>query len=81
LPSLFLRHGHLVGFWFLLVMLAGAYALAITRLPRTPSGLALGAALIMWTLDIANKQTYFNHYTLPLGLLVVSLAAAAPSSR
>jgi len=78
LPSLFLRHGHLGGFWFLLVALAGAYALALTRLPRTPSGLALGAALIMWTLDVANKQTYFNHYTLPLGLLVVSLAAARP---
>ena len=26
---------------------------------------------------LANKQSFFNHYTLPLGLLVVALAAAA----
>jgi hypothetical protein len=76
LPSLFVRHGFTVGFWFVAVMLVAAYALAFTRLPRTPSGLALGAALIMWTLDIANKQTYFNHYMLPLGLLVIAIAAA-----
>ena len=84
LPSLFVRHGVTVGFWLVLVMLAAAYALAFARLPRTPSGLALGAALVMWTLDIANKQTYFNHYMLPLALLVIAIAAAdryaAPSS-
>jgi hypothetical protein len=67
-----------------LVMLAAAYALAFARLPRTPSGLGLGAALVMWTVDIANKQTYFNHYMLPLAMLVIAMAAAeryaAPSS-
>jgi hypothetical protein len=30
----------------------------------------------MWALDIANKQTFFNHYTFPLGLLVIAVAAA-----
>jgi hypothetical protein len=76
LPSLFARHGVTFGFWFLIVMIAAAYALVIFRLPRTPSGLALGAALVMWTLDVSNKQTYFNHYTLPLALLVIAVAAA-----
>ncbi len=76
LPSLFDRWGFVVGFWFLLVLLVAAYALAMRRLPRTPSGLALGSALVMWTLDIANKQSFFNHYTLPLGLLVIAIAAA-----
>jgi hypothetical protein len=84
LPSLLVRHGVTVGFWLVLVVLAAAYALAFARLPRTPSGLALGAALVMWALDIANKQTYFNHYMLPLALLVIAIAAAdryaAPSS-
>jgi hypothetical protein len=78
LPSLFDRWGFVVGFWFLLLVLAAAYALALRRLPRTPSGLALGSALVMWALDIANKQSFFNHYTLPLGLLVIALAAADP---
>jgi hypothetical protein len=76
LPSLFERWGFVVGFWFLLVMLAAAYLVALRWLPRTPSGLALGCALLLWTLDIANKQSFFNHYTLPLGLLVITLAAA-----
>jgi hypothetical protein len=76
LPSLFDRWGFVVGFWFLLVLLVAAYTLAMRRLPRTPSGLALGSALVMWTLDIANKQSFFNHYTLPLGLLVIAIAAA-----
>jgi hypothetical protein len=79
LPSLFERWGFVVGFWFLLVVLAAAYLIALRRLPRTPSGLALGCALVLWALDLANKQSFFNHYTLPLGLLVVALAAADPA--
>jgi hypothetical protein len=79
LPSLFERWGFVVGFWFLLVVLAVAYLVALRWLPRTPSGLALGSALVLWTLDVANKQSFFNHYTLPLGLLVVALAAAEPA--
>jgi hypothetical protein len=76
LPGLFERWGFVVGFWFLLLMLATAYLVALRSLPRTPSGLALGCALLLWTLDVANKQSFFNHYTLPLGLLVIALAAA-----
>jgi hypothetical protein len=76
LPSLFVHHGVTVGFWFLGLMLAGAYALVLWRMPRTPSGLALGCALVLWTFDLANKQTFFNHYMLPLGLLLIAVAAA-----
>ena len=32
-------------------------------------------------LDLANKQSFFNHYTLPLGLLVVALAAGSTERR
>jgi hypothetical protein len=78
LPSLFERWGFVVGFWFLMLVLVAAYLVALRWLPRTPCGLALGCALVMWALDIANKQSFFNHYTLPLGLLVVALAAADP---
>jgi hypothetical protein len=81
LPSLFDRWGFVVGFWFLLLVLAAAYLLAARWLPRTPSGLALGCALVLWALDLANKQSFFNHYTLPLGLLVVAIAAAEPGNQ
>ena len=80
-PSLLLRHDIAVGFWFTLVALALAYAVTLARVPRTASGVALGSALVLLALDLANKQSFFNHYTLPLGLLVVALAAASPQRR
>ncbi|HVV77435.1 MAG TPA: hypothetical protein VHC43_15520 [Mycobacteriales bacterium] len=76
LPAFLLRHGVHAGFAITLVVVGIAYAVAVARLPRTPSGLALGCALVMFALDIANKQTFFNHYTFPLGLLVIAIAAA-----
>jgi hypothetical protein len=81
LPSVFDRWGFVVGFWFLLLALAAAYTVVLRWLPRTPSALALGCAVVMWTLDLANKQSFFNHYTLPLGLLVVAVAAAERASN
>jgi hypothetical protein len=74
--GLLLRHGVSVGSWLLALALVAAYALVALRLPRTPSGLALGCALVMWAFDLANTQTYFNHYVLPLGLLVIALASS-----
>jgi hypothetical protein len=76
LPSFLLRHGHHTGFWLLAVFLAGTYLLVWRRVRRTTSGLALSCALVMLAYDLANKQTYFNHYQLPLGLLVVALVTA-----
>jgi len=76
IPSFLLRHGIAVGFWFPLLALLAAYA-ACLRTPRTAVGLALGSGLVLWTLDVTNKQSFFNHYTLPLGLLVLALTAAA----
>jgi hypothetical protein len=81
LPALLLRHGDHVGFWFAAVFLVAAYAIVLARVPRTPSGLALGCALVMWAFDLANRQTYFNHYQLPLGLIVVGLALAGDASE
>jgi hypothetical protein len=83
IPSLLDRQGIAVSFAFLLLMLCGAYALVLLRVPRTPAGLALGCAFVLLTLDIANKQSFFNHYQLPLGLLVVALCASAavPDAR
>jgi len=75
-PSLLLRHDLAVGFWFTLLVLGIAYAVVFVRVQRSTSGLALGSALVLLALDLANKQSFFNHYTLPLGLLVVALAAA-----
>jgi len=76
-PTLLLRHGVAVGFWFPLATLVICYLLVARRVPRTTSGLAVGSALVLWALDLTNKQSFFNHYTLPLGLMVVAMTAAA----
>jgi hypothetical protein len=76
LQAFLLHRGDSVGSWFLALALVGAYALVLWRVPRTPSGLALGSAVVMWAFDLANTQTFFNHYVLPLDLLLIALAAA-----
>jgi hypothetical protein len=70
-----------VGFWVLLALLLAAYAGCLLRAPRTLAGLALSCAVVMWALDLGNKQSFFNHYTLPLGLIVVTLAAMSSGAR
>jgi hypothetical protein len=74
-PSLLDRWDVTAGFCLLLLLLAGAYVLVLLRCPRTVPGLALAAAFVTLTLDLANTQSFFNHYMLPLGLLVVALCA------
>jgi hypothetical protein len=80
-PAVFARHGHVVGFWFTATLLAITYAVVLWRSPRTLAGLALSCGVVMWAFDLANKQTFFNHYTLPLGLLVVAVAAAQSQAQ
>ncbi|HEX3824504.1 MAG TPA: hypothetical protein VHV79_08570 [Mycobacteriales bacterium] len=80
LQALLLRHNVTVGFWFLAVFMLAAYAVVLWRAPRTPSGLALSGAVVMWTFDLANSQTFFNHYILPIGLVVIALATADADS-
>jgi hypothetical protein len=81
LPSLFSRWGFTVGFWFLLLVVVATYALVVRVVPRTPSGLAIGSAAVMWAVDLANKQSFFNHYMLPMGLLVIAIAAAPRTAQ
>jgi uncharacterized membrane protein len=78
LPGFLLRHGDRTGFWLLAVALLLAYVVVLARVPRTPSGLALGCAVVTAAYDLANKQTFFNHWQLPLGLIVIALAVSEP---
>ncbi|HEY5335309.1 MAG TPA: hypothetical protein VIJ71_04735, partial [Mycobacteriales bacterium] len=80
LPALLLRHGHTVGFWLAGSALVLAYVVALTRLPRTAAGFAVGGALVELAVDVTNKQSFFNHYTLPMALLVIGLAAQSARS-
>lgn len=72
-----LAHVGLVpGFGLTAGAVLAAYAVAWRRLPRTGAGFAAAAALVDLTLDLTNKQSFFNHYTLAMGLLVVAVVEA-----
>jgi hypothetical protein len=51
-----------------------ALAAAVWRLPRTTSGFVLGSAWVLGLFDLLNKQTFFNEWTLVVGLVVLALA-------
>jgi hypothetical protein len=73
-PSYLLHHDRHVGLGVAAGLVVAAYLLSWFRIRRTPAGLALSSALVLWAFDLGNRQTFFNHYQLPLGLLVVALA-------
>ncbi|MCK9927805.1 glycosyltransferase [Frankia sp. Mgl5] len=74
--------GITLGFGATAVVLGAAYLLA-WRARGGAAGFCAGSALVLLALDVMNKQTFFNHYTLPMGLLVLAVAAgaAAPPQR
>jgi uncharacterized membrane protein len=76
LPGLASHFGVTLGFGSTAVALLGAYT-AAWRARGDATGFCLGAALVLLTLNLMNKQTFFNHYTLPMGLLVLAVAALA----
>jgi hypothetical protein len=61
-------------FLLVLVLSLGAIPLAMWRLPRDELGFVFGSAWVLFVFNWLNKQTFFNHYSLVLALLVIGLA-------
>lgn len=80
-PAFVDRHGVTLGFAVTVVVLLAAYAVAVLRLPRDAAGFAAGGGLVQLALDVFNKQSFYNHYTLVMGLFVIALAASGGSPR
>lgn len=79
LPGWLHHFGLDAGFSLTAVALCVAYGLA-WRARGSAAGFAAGAALVIVALDLTNKQTFFNHYTLAMGLIVIALAASPPAA-
>jgi len=75
-PSFFDRHGVVLGFGVTVVVVGLAYAVAFLRLPRNAAGFAAGSGLVQLALDVFNKQSFFNHYTLVMGLFAIAVVAS-----
>jgi hypothetical protein len=79
IPGWASHFGITLGFAPALVALAAAYA-AAWRARGDAAGFCLGGAIVTLTLDLMNKQTFFNHYTLPMGLLTLAAVRLAGST-
>ncbi len=73
-PGVLSHVGVTTGFGPVAAALVLAYWLA-WRVRADAAGFCAGAGVVLLTLDVMNKQSYFNHYTLPMALLVTALAA------
>jgi hypothetical protein len=80
-PAYVHRHGVTLGFGVTIVVLAVTYGLAILNLRRDAAGFAVGGGLVELGLDVFNKQSFYNHYTLVMGLFVIALAAGSRGVR
>jgi hypothetical protein len=70
------QFGHDPGFALTALGLLIAYALA-WRIRGDAFGFCAGAGLLVLALDITNTQSFFNHYTLGMALVVMALCVRA----
>lgn len=75
------RHGVTLGFGVTIVVLAVTYGLAILNLRRDAVGFAVGGGLVELGLDVFNKQSFYNHYTLVMGLFAIGLVAGKATRK
>ncbi len=61
-----------------LIMLV-VLGLGLWRLPRTAAGFTLGSAWLLAMFNLLNKQSFFNEWSLVIGLIVLGLATMVDS--
>ena len=67
------RHGLTLPFSVVGIVTLAALAVALLVLPRTAAGFSLGAAFVQYVFDLSNKQSFFNHWWLVSGLLLLAV--------
>jgi len=72
--SIALAHGWSPGLAPLVLATVGAMVLVLWRLPHDTYGFLLGSAVVMAVFNLANKQSFFNEWSLTAGLVLAALA-------
>lgn len=70
-----MRAGFKPSFTVVPVLMVVCVGLAMWKAPRTMAGFVLGTAWLLGMLNLFNKQSFFNEWSLVGGLLVVGMAA------
>ena len=50
------------------------------KVPRTAPGFVLGSAWLLGMFNLLNKQSFFNEWSLVVGLIMVGIATIRPAS-
>ena len=72
-----IRAGHPPSFLLVPVGVLAALLVGLWRLPRTATGFGYGSAWLLAVFDLLNKQSFFNEWSLVVGLIVLALATTA----
>jgi hypothetical protein len=72
-----IRMGHTPSFALVPLVMLAALVAALRWLPRTAAGFTLGSAWLLGMFDLVNKQSFFNEWSLVIGLIVLGLATLA----
>ena len=69
-----IRAGHTPSFAVVPGLTAVALAVCLWRLPRTTPGFVLGSAWLLGVFNLVNKQSFFNEWSLVIGLVMLGVA-------
>ena len=69
-----IRAGHTPSFALVPLLMAVALVVGLWRLPRTTPGFVLGSAWLLGMFNLLNKQSFFNEWSLVVGLIVLGVA-------
>ena len=69
-----IRMGWTPSFVIVPLLMVLVLAVALRTLPRTSPGFVLGSAWLLGMFDLLNKQSFFNEWSLVVGLIVVGMA-------
>jgi hypothetical protein len=72
-----IRMGHTPSFALVPLVMLAALVAALRWLPRTAAGFTLGSAWLLGMFDLVNKQSFFNEWSLVIGLIVLGLGTLA----
>ena len=74
-----IRAGRTPSFVLVPILMVVVLAVGLWWLPRTTPGFVLGSAWLLGMFNLLNKQSFFNEWSLVVGLIIVGLATMAPA--
>jgi hypothetical protein len=72
-----IRMGHTPSFALVPLLMLVALAVGLWKLPRTATGFTLGSAWLLGVFNLLNKQSFFNEWSLVVGLITLGIATLA----